>query len=160
MLARWNPWNDLMQLEDSLFPLLTRESNLHRPAVDVIEEDHGFILRAELPGVKPDQVEIGVEGNVLSIRAERSYEGKRDGNGYRRIERHYGTFQRSFTLPDTVDTTAIDAVMEDGVLDVRVPKKEAAAPRKIKVRTGSLTQKAKKLFSKPEAAADAQAAAH
>jgi len=103
------------------------------PAVDLREEEARFVVDVELPGVKKDDVEIHVENNVLTVRGERRFESGVKKESYHRVERTYGRFSRSFTLPVRVKVDAIEATLEDGVLSLSVPKAEEAKPRKIAV---------------------------
>jgi HSP20 family protein len=104
------------------------------PAVDIAEKENEYEVNVELPGVSKDDVKITVESNVLTIRGEKKQEEKTTKNGYRRIERSYGSFQRSFRLPDTINAGKIDAVYKDGVLTVTLPKAEEAKPKQIEVK--------------------------
>lgn len=126
------------------------------PPVDVVEHEDAFELRVELPGVKPDEVDISLDGNTLTVHGQRQFsDEKRKKDGYYRIERRYGEFRRTFTLPETVDGAAVAADLNHGVLTLRLPKRELARPRKIQITGSSLTDKAKKLFSKPDEASAA-----
>jgi HSP20 family protein len=150
MLTLWNPINDLLREEE--LGRRTPGQRAHTPAVDVVEEKGAFVLKAEVPGVAADQVDVSLDGNVLTLKGEQRYEHEDTREGYRRIERRYGSFQRSFTLPDSVDVDAVEASLSDGVLTVRVPKKPALQPRKIAVQAGGLVSKAKKIFGKEQPA--------
>jgi HSP20 family protein len=103
------------------------------PTVDVVEEADAYIFHADLPGVPKDQVEITFEDNILTVAGERQHKAESDNGQYRRIERRYGRFTRSFALPSQVDPGKVDATFQDGVLQIRVPKAEAARARKIKI---------------------------
>ncbi len=103
------------------------------PAVDIKEEKDCFIIKADLPGIDPKDIEIHAEGGMLTIRGERESEKKENRTGYKRIERTYGSFFRRFTLPDTADTDKITAKGNNGVLEIRVPKQDKVMPRKITV---------------------------
>lgn len=120
------------------------------PAVDVVEKDGAYLLKAEVPGMSPEDIDLQVENNVLSLRGERKYEHEEERGGYRRVERSYGSFARSFVLPEGTNVDAIDAKVEHGLLTVTIPKVQNAAARKVQVKAGGLVEKAKKLFSKPE----------
>lgn len=158
MMTLWSPFNDLLRDDDfwnfgRLAGPAASPARAVQPAVDVVEEKDAFVLNAELPGVAADDVDVTVDGNVLTLKGERRYRHEQgEDDGYRRIERRYGSFQRSFTLPETVDAEGIDASMSNGVLQIRLPKRQAALPRKISIKSGGLAEKAKKLFSgdKPE----------
>ncbi len=102
-------------------------------AVDIREEHDAFFVDAEVPGLAADDVHIDVEKDVLTIRGERKVEKEEIEDTYRRVERQYGSFTRSFTLPETVDADSISADLNNGVLALRLPKKEAPTPRSISV---------------------------
>lgn len=104
------------------------------PAMDVLERENEIVLRAELPGLSEQDVEITVENNTLSLRGEKRFEEEENEGAYRRVERRYGSFYRSFSLPSTVDRDRIDASFKNGVLEVVLPKVEQAKPRKIAVK--------------------------
>lgn len=145
MLSIWDSFGDLPRIqrefEKSLFGGRTRErTNEFAPAVDVQEDNEAVTLSAELPGVKRDDIEIQVDGNVLTLRGERKFESEQvEGRRFHRIERSYGTFSRQFQLSTNLDATQIDAQLVDGVLTVRVPKKQEQKPRKIEVRGREVT---------------------
>lgn len=145
MLTLWNAFDDLFNDEWTRPVRWQRE---FRPAVDVSEEENHYLVTADVPGMKAEDLDITVENNVLSVSGERKFEKKDDKQGYHRIERHFGSFKRSFTLPEGVDTEAIEANVENGALTIRIPKPVMALPKKVKVSAGGLTEKAKKLFSK------------
>jgi HSP20 family protein len=103
------------------------------PAVDIIERDVEYEVRMELPGVLKNDVKINIENNVLTIRGEKRQQSNEEEKGYRRVERSYGAFQRSFNLPTSVRPDKTDATVADGVLTVRLPKAEEARPKEIEV---------------------------
>jgi HSP20 family protein len=103
------------------------------PAMDLVEEDDEFVLRADLPGVAEDDVKVELEDNVLSVSGERRSEHDERGEGYRRIERASGSFSRSLTLPEGIDPAGINARFERGVLEVRVPKPAQRKPRRVAI---------------------------
>jgi len=107
------------------------------PPVDVLEEKDGIRIMAELPGVKPDQVGISLEGNVLTIHGTKEQLAEEHTERVHRYERVYGAFERTFTLPSTVDANAIKAHYEHGVLTVTLPKEEKAKPRQIQVQAAA-----------------------
>jgi len=138
---------------------LTRAASFS-PAVDVVEKEGAYLLKAEVPGLSPEDIDLQVENNVLSLRGERKYENEEERDGYRRVERSYGSFSRSFVLPEGTNVESIDAKVEHGILTVTIPKVQTAAARKVEVKGGGLVDKAKKLFakspeSKPEESATA-----
>jgi len=103
------------------------------PGVDVVEETDAYVFSADLPGVPKENVDITFEDNILTISGTRERREDAENGQYRRIERRYGKFTRSFALPSQVDTTKVDASFKDGVLAIRVPKAETAKARKIKI---------------------------
>jgi HSP20 family protein len=103
------------------------------PAVDIFEQDGNIVLKAELPGIDPKDVDVRVENNVLTLRGERKLDSEVKKEGYHRVERAYGTFGRSFTLPTVVDTEKIKAEYKDGVLRVALPKREEAKAKQISI---------------------------
>ena len=103
------------------------------PAVDIYENEQELVVKADLPDIKPEELDIRVENNILTIRGERKFEKKVDEKDYLRVERTYGSFSRSFSLANTVNSEAIKAEYKDGVLTLTVPKREEAKPKQIKV---------------------------
>jgi HSP20 family protein len=103
------------------------------PAVDIYEQEGNIVLKAELPGVDPKDVDVRVENNVLTLRGERKVDSDVKKEGFHRVERAYGTFGRSFTLPTVVDTEKIKAEYKDGVLRVTLPKREEAKAKQISI---------------------------
>lgn len=103
------------------------------PSVDIYETENELILKADLPDVKLEDIEVRVENQTLTLKGERKFEKDESTRGYHRIERHYGTFVRSFTVPASVDAERVAADYKNGVLTVTLPKKEAAKPRQVKI---------------------------
>lgn len=103
------------------------------PAVDIEEDQKSVRIMAELPGLKKKDVKISIDDGVLSLTGERKFEREEKGRNYHRMERSYGTFSRSFTIPSNVDATKIEAKMEEGILTVTLPKKEEAKPKEIEI---------------------------
>lgn len=140
---RYQPWRSLGDLQNEFSRLL--DSPISRlqsdettacdwvPAVDVREEDHRFVLHADLPGLDPKDIEITMEQGVLTIRGERKTESTSTDQGYRRVERATGQFYRRFTLPDTVDSEGVKAHGNNGVLEISIPKQARVQPRRIEV---------------------------
>jgi len=118
------------------------ESNLTpwAPSVDIYETENELVVKADLPDVNPQNLDIRVENNVLTIRGERKFESKVNEDNYLRIERAYGSFSRSFSLANSVKTEAIRADYQNGVLTLSLPKREEAKPKQIKVNVGTQTQ--------------------
>jgi len=103
------------------------------PAVDIKEEEERYLITADIPGVKPEEIELTMEQGVLTIKGERKDESATKAEGYRRVERAYGTFYRRFSLPDSADSESISATSNQGVLEVSIPKKPTLQPRRIAV---------------------------
>ena len=142
-MIRYEPWNVMNRWQRSLDPLFSdryagtsQESAAVAdwiPAVDIKEDEERFLLRADLPGVNSDDVEVAMEKGVLSIQGTRDSEKSAERSGYRSIERTGGRFLRRFTLPDTTDETGISAHSKNGVLEVVIPKRPRELAKKIKV---------------------------
>lgn len=141
-LSRWDPFRELSRVQEQVNRFLedsylrrTGESSLTAwaPEVDIHETPDALVLEADLPGIDEKDLDIRVENNMLTIRGERKFEKKVSEENYLRVERAYGTFTRSFSLPHTVNTENIKANYENGVLTVRLPKREEAKPKQIKV---------------------------
>ena len=130
-----DPFQSLRQFEDVVTRLMSEPRNARpwSPPVDIFETENELVLKADLPDVKPEEVEVQVENQTLTIRGQRKFEQQFDKGGFHRIERSYGTFVRTFTLPSTVDTEKVQANYDNGVLTVTLPKKEAAKPRQVKI---------------------------
>lgn len=125
------------------------EAASFNPAVDIVEQDNAYLVKAELPGVAAENIDVQVENDVLILRGERKHESEQTRGGYRRVERSYGSFSRSFALPKGTNVDAIEAQVESGVLTVTIPKPVATSARKVEVkRAEGLVEKAKKLFTK------------
>lgn len=161
MLTLYRPFTSLLRDEflgdraASAWVNPWREARDFNPAVDIVEKDNAYVLNAELPGLAPENIDVQVENDVLTVRGERKYVKEEENAGYRRVERSYGSFTRSFALPKGTNPEAIDAQIENGVLTVTIPKAVAASARKVEVKSAGLIEKAKKIFSK---AADAPSA--
>jgi HSP20 family protein len=104
------------------------------PATDVVEDDTGYVVNVELPGMSKEDVKITMQDTLLTIRGEKKQENEGKEKGYHRIERAYGAFQRCFTLPSAVDGSKIEASFKDGILTVRLPRSEATKPKTIEVK--------------------------
>lgn len=138
-IIRWDPFREMSNLDDQ-FARLWRNVAEGRgrqeswlPAVDVFDQEDAVVLKAELAGMDPDDIDISVEDNVLTIKGERRFEEKLDEERYYRVERRFGSFQRSLALPQGVKPEDIAASYDDGILEVRVPKAEEEKPKKISV---------------------------
>jgi HSP20 family protein len=146
-LVRWEPARELHSVQseinrlfNTLFDAPTGSTgNFPQrwvPAMDLIETDHEYVLKADLPGVSEEDVAIEFENNVLTVSGERKSEHEERKDGYRRIERSSGRFSRSLTLPDGVDPSAVGATFDKGVLEIRIPKPEQRKPQKISIKAG------------------------
>lgn len=133
MLTRWDPFAELSRLQNDLHRVRGEARLGFNPAVDIFEEEDAIVLSAELPGMKAEDVHVHVENQVLTLSGERKLEREEQKEGYHRVERSYGTFTRSFTLPKHVDAESIEAKLEDGVLRLRLPKRAPAERRRIEV---------------------------
>jgi len=143
-VVRYDPFRDIRTLQDEVNRLFsaTASSNTGRedmmngawmPKVDIYENKESLVLEAELPGMSRDDFELSFENNVLTLRGERKFENKTDQENYHRIERSYGSFTRSFTLPQTVTADGAKAEFENGILLVSLPRREETKARKIEV---------------------------
>jgi HSP20 family protein len=163
MLTLYRPFNSLFRDDfadrdwSSLFfgGSGSRASQSFTPAVDVVEQDKVYLLRAEIPGIAPTDIDVQVENDVLTLRGERKHDSQEERDGYRRVERSYGSFSRSFVLPQGTNVEAIEARAEHGVLTISIPKVQAATARKVEIKAGGLVDKAKKIFAKSEETASA-----
>ena len=139
-LSRFEPFRGTFQeqfnrLFHEAFDRSTEEGGLTAwaPAVDIYETEHELVVKADLPDIKPEELDIRVENNILTIRGERKFDKRVNENNYLRLERTYGLFRRSFSLANTVNSQAIKAEYQDGVVTLTVPKREEAKPQQIKV---------------------------
>ncbi|HEY5885018.1 MAG TPA: Hsp20/alpha crystallin family protein [Pyrinomonadaceae bacterium] len=160
-IVRYDPFRDLRTLQEEVNRLFS--SNLTRgfgeegigrgawnPSVDIYENKDHIILEAELPGMKQDDFELTVENNVITLRGERQFEKKEDSDNYHRVERSYGSFTRSFTLPQTVSAEGATAEYTNGVLRVTLPKREETKARRIQVSNESAPASGKTIEAKAE----------
>lgn len=131
MLMNWDPFTEMARWNRAL-ARPTRTVGF-RPAVDVFEGESGYVLTAEVPGVAAEDLDIQVENGALTMRGERKLENVEERDGYTHVERSYGSFVRTFTLPDTADSESVEAELKDGVLTLRIPKLPKATPKKITV---------------------------
>src|SRR5260370_23438837 len=145
-LTRWEPFRGATSLQDQVNRLFSdvferkgEESSLTAwaPSVDIYESEHELVVKADLPEVDPKDLDIRVENNILTIRGERKFEKKGNEESYLRVERAYGSFARSFTLASTVNSEAIKADYQNGVLTLSIPKREEAKPKQIKGNVGT-----------------------
>ena len=145
-VVRWDPFRELGMLQDRMNRLFDDTGRGWRsdepaattswsPSVDIFETEGEIIVKAELPGLERKDIVLHLENNVLTLRGERKFEKETKEENYHRIERSYGNFSRSFSIPATVDDEKIRADYKDGVLKIALPKKEQAKPKQIKIAT-------------------------
>src|ERR1700738_4783495 len=147
VLTRWDPFRELNTLQDRMNRLFRdslrdgRDESLatssFAPAVDVYEDEHNVTLKIEVPGIDEKDIDVRIENRTLTVHGERKFEKEEKEENYRRVERQYGSFSRTFTLPNTVDTENVSADCEKGVLKIKLTKKAEAKPKQIKVNVGS-----------------------
>lgn len=143
-IVRWDPFRDLIGLQERMNRLFDETFSRRggeqplgittwSPAVDIYETENAFVVKVELPGLTKDDIEVQIHDGILTLKGERKFEKEVKEENYHRIERAYGTFQRSFSLPTAVEEDKIKASFKDGVLEVNLPKAEAVKPKQIKV---------------------------
>ena len=148
-LARWDPFRELEEMSDRLNRVFGRPANRPEnsgreimtvaewsPTVDISETDKEYLIKCELPEVKKEDVKVTVEDGVLMIQGERRREHEERGRKFHRVERSYGSFMRSFAVPDGIDEAKVSAEFKDGMLNLRLPKSERAKPKAIEVKVG------------------------
>jgi HSP20 family protein len=154
-MMRWDPFQDLRSAQDEMAqmnPMLAHALGLHAqqgnarttttawaPAVDISERKDAYLVTVELPGLKPEDLDITMEDGLLTIQGERQFTSESSEQQFHRVERRYGAFRRSITLPAQVQAEQIEASFDDGVLQIVVPKMEEATPKRIQVRPGRAT---------------------
>jgi HSP20 family protein len=162
LMTRWAPAREFSGLQDRLNQMnrLFREAyspegpeedlttTSFAPPVDIYEDEHTISLKMEVPGIDEKDIDVRIEGNTLTVHGERKLEKDEKEENYRRIERQYGSFTRSFTLPNSVDPTQVSAHYDKGVLKVSLAKKAEAKPKQIKVNVGSEKSLEGKVHSK------------
>lgn len=151
-LVRWDPFSELSTLHDRVNQLFNQTfggtgrgmdqpllSSNFIPPVDIYEDDHSITLQAEIPGVAEKDLDIRLENNFLTISGERKLENVEKKENFQRIERHYGRFTRSFTLPSAVDPDSVNAEFENGILKIMLAKRAEARPKQIRITPGKTT---------------------
>jgi HSP20 family protein len=143
VLTRWDPFREFATLQDRMNRLFHdsygegREEALttssFAPAVDVYEDEHNVTLKIEVPGIDEKDIDVRIENNTLIVHGERKFEKDEKEENFRRVERQYGSFTRTFTLPNTIDPEQVNANYEKGVLKIKLAKKAEAKPKQIKV---------------------------
>ena len=147
-ITRWDPFKELEDLQNRLATVFGRapvrkeadKEAMTRadwaPLVDIAEDEKEYVIKAELPEVTKDDVKVNLQEGVLTISGERKFEKEEKGKKYHRVERAYGSFARSFSLPEDADGTKVQAEFKDGVLKVHLPKSEKAKPKSVEVKVG------------------------
>ncbi len=159
LLSRWDPSREFVTLQNRMNRLFRdsyspegRDESLtttaFAPPVDVYEDEHGVTLKIEVPGIDEKDIDVRIESNTLTVHGERKFEKEEKEENYRRVERQYGSFTRTFTLPNTVDQESVHADYDKGVLKVTLAKKAEAKPKQIKVNVGQSSGGAKTLEGK------------
>ena len=146
VLTRWDPFRELSTLQNRMSRLFEeqygsgREESLTAgafvPPVDIYEDEHSIQLKLEVPGIEEKDLDVKVENNVLTVSGERKFEKEEKEENFRRVERRYGSFTRSFTLPNTVNPEDVSANYENGILKIKLGKRAEAKPKQIKVNIG------------------------
>ena len=152
-ITRWDPFREFVTLQGRMNRLFrdsygdAREEALttttFAPPVDVYEDEHTVTLKIEVPGIEEKDIDVRIENNTLTVHGERKFEKEEKEENFRRVERQYGSFTRTFTLPNTVDQDSVQANYEKGVLKIQLAKKAEAKPKQIKVNVGSKVLDAK-----------------
>ena len=142
-LTRYEPWSLIGQLHGELDRIFDRTARGDEgaladwiPAVDIEEDKERFLVRADVPGVQPEDIDVTMENGVLTLTGSRKSEQRMEHDGVHRVERVHGRFFRRFTLPDSADADRISARVTNGVLELHIPKQERAQPKRISVRKG------------------------
>ena len=148
-ITRWDPFRELDDLQDRLSTMFGRapvkkEGDKREaltvaewaPLVDIVEDDKNYVIKAELPGIKKEEIKVGVQDDVLTISGTRHHEKEEKDKKIHRIERAYGSFMRSFTIPEDSDGEKVSAEFKDGILRVHLPKTEKVKPKQIEVKVG------------------------
>ena len=146
VLTRWEPFREFSTLQDRMNRLFRETqgnaqdesltSSSFAPAVDVYEDEHNVTLKIEVPGIDEKDIDVRIENNTLTVHGERKIEKEEKEENYRRVERQYGSFTRTFNLPPTVDAEKVQADYDKGVLKITLPKKAEAKPKQIRVNVG------------------------
>lgn len=143
-IIRWDPFRDLATLRERMNRLFEEAytsrgeekdmvASTWNPSVDIYEKENELVLKAELPGIDENDIEIKIEDNTITLKGDRKFEKETKEENYHRIERSYGSFYRSFTLPQNIDQENIKAESENGILKITMPKKAELKPKKVKI---------------------------
>ena len=146
VLTRWDPFREFTTLQDRMNRLFrdnygegqeALSTSTFAPPVDVYEDEHNVTLKIEVPGIDEKDIDVRIENNLLTVHGERKFEKEEKEENFRRVERQYGSFTRSFTLPNTVNPEQVQAHYDKGILKIQLAKKAEAKPKQIKVNVGS-----------------------
>src|SRR6266705_2946595 len=149
VLTRWDPFREFTTLQERMNRLVRDQYRAEggseesltttnfAPPVDVYEDEHSITLKIEVPGIDEKDIDVRIENNTLTVHGERKFEKEEKEENFRRVERQYGSFTRSFTLPNTIDAEKVQAHQDKGILKVQLAKKAEAKPKQIKVNVGS-----------------------
>jgi len=133
LMTHYRPWGLFDELQRGLETLHGTETKAWTPAVDISEDEHRYLIRADLPGVDPKDIDVNLEGDELTLRGERKEEKEEKGKNWQRTERFHGEFYRRFRLPESADPEKIQAHSDKGVLEIVIPKQPKTQPRKIAI---------------------------
>src|SRR5271165_3899156 len=147
LITRYDPFREFVSLQNRMNRLFSNPrgpegedealtSTAFAPPVDIYEDEHNVTLKIEVPGIEEKDIDVRIENNTLTVHGERKFEKEEKEENYRRVERQYGSFTRSFSLPNTVDAEQVKANYEKGILNISLPKKAEAKPKQIKVNVG------------------------
>ncbi len=161
MLTRWDPFREFVTLQDRMNRLFRDQrgpegqdesltTTAFAPPVDVYEDEHNVTLKIEVPGIDEKDIDVRIENNTLTVHGERKFEKEEKEENYRRVERQYGSFTRTFTLPSTVNHDNVQADYDKGVLKIKLEKKAEAKPKQIKVNVASEKQGSQKTLEGKE----------
>jgi HSP20 family protein len=159
LLTRWDPLRDLATMQNRIDRFVRQSyspegpeealtTTNFAPPVDIYEDEHTIVVKMEVPGIDEKDIDVRIESNTLTVHGERKIEKEEKEDNFRRIERQYGSFTRSFTLPSSVDTGQVSANYDKGVLKISLAKKAEAKPKQIKVNVGSEKMVEAKVHSK------------
>jgi HSP20 family protein len=143
-LTRFEPFREFASLQNQMNRLLQQEPGRDEsllqtsfaPPVDIYEDEHSYTLKLEVPGIEEKDIDVKLENSTLTVSGERKFEKEEKEENYRRVERRYGSFVRSFTLPQTIDSETVTAEYDKGLLKIRLAKKAEAKPKQIKISVG------------------------
>ncbi|MFY9646183.1 MAG: Hsp20/alpha crystallin family protein [Terriglobales bacterium] len=169
LLTRWDPFREFVTIQDRMNRLFRDSygpegqdqaltSTAFAPPVDVYEDEHNVTLKIEVPGIDEKDIDVRIENNTLTVHGERKFENEEKEENFRRVERQYGSFTRTFTLPNTVDHDTVQADYDKGVLKIKLAKKAEAKPKQIKVNVSSEKQGSQKTLEGKEPKAAGKAA--